>query len=461
MKIISSISGLRATLVEGKFDNLLVYKYTSAICKLFPSGLILIGRDGRPSGLEIEEFIAQTLNYFKRDYVLLGLVPTPTVQLMVEELDAIIGISITASHNPAEWNGLKFINSNGIFLNADENKLLLEIISEQNIKQIPDTIQFNEDLTIAYKNKLAIEKHIKKILDLHIDGIKLDIDEIKSKKFKVSLDAINSSGSFIIPELLEELGCEVNKINCNGDGEFVHQPEPLPENLFELAQKVASFNSDIGFAIDPDGDRLVLINEKGKPIKEEFTIVLSIWAYLELCKNPREVSIVVNHSTTQLVEKIAERFGAKVHRSPVGEINVVEKMKEINAQIGGEGSGGVILRDFHLGRDAIAGIVLILLLLARKQKKISEIIEELPTTIMKKVKLEFEDDFEKMINLTIPQFKKEKCIQEDGVKFIGPEYWVQLRKSNTEPILRIIAESNTEFSTNVLIDKIFGIVKNI
>ncbi len=461
MKIISSISGLRATLNEGKFDNLLVFKYISAICKLYPKRLIVIGRDGRPSGIEIEKFIAKTLIYFQRDFVLLGLVPTPTVQIMVEELKAIIGISITASHNPEEWNGLKFIKSDGIFLNALDNKILLETISEHNITEIPDDITTNTDIIFPDKNKFAINTHINKILNLHIDNIPVDLQIIKNKNFKVALDAINSSGSYIIPQLLKSLNCEVVKINCEGNGEFVHQPEPLAENLLDLGQKVVESQSDIGLAIDPDGDRLVLINEYGKPIKEEFTIVLSVWSFLQLSKNPQNVIVVVNHSTTQLVEQIAERYGARVYRAPVGEINVVEKMKELNAEIGGEGSGGVIIRDFHLGRDASAGIILVLLLLASSGKKISELVDELPKSVMKKVKLEFDDNFEKLIDLTIPHFKKEKCIKEDGLKFIGSDYWVQLRKSNTEPILRIIAESSTEFSTNVLIDKIFGIVKNI
>lgn len=461
MKVISSISGLRATLNEGIFDSLLVYKYLSAICKIYPTGIFVIGRDGRPSGIEIEKFIAQILSFYNREYVLLGLVPTPTVQIMVEELNAIVGISITASHNPDEWNGLKFINKDGVFFNAADNELLLQTIKEQNLTAIPEEIKSYIDYEITYKNEFAIDTHLNRILNLHIDGVKLDIDLIKNHNLKVVVDAINASGSFIIPKLLEILNCELFKINCNGDGKFVHKPEPLPENLSELAQKVFETNYDIGFAIDPDGDRLVLINEKGKPIKEENTIVLAILSYLELCANPEEVRIVVNHSTTQLVERVAEKFGAKVFRAPVGEINVVEKMKEVKAQIGGEGSGGVILTGFHLGRDAIAGIVLILILLAKKGKKLSEIIDELPITIMKKVKIEFEDDFEKLINLTKFQFKKENCIQEDGLKFIGPDYWVQLRKSNTEPILRIIAESTSEFSTNILIDKIFGIVKNL
>lgn len=461
MKVISSISGLRATLIDGKFNNLLVYRYISALCSVYPKGKFVVGRDGRPSGEAIEILIAKIFSYYNREFILLGIVPTPTIQLMVEEFQAVCGISITASHNPEDWNGLKFINSQGIFFNAEENKQLHQAIESANLLDIPEEILKIDIPAGKNFNEIAIETHINKALNLSIGEKKLDINKIKERNLKITVDAINASGSVIVPKLLEQLNCEVYKINCNGNGEFVHHPEPLPEHLIELANKTASIKADIGFAVDPDGDRLVLINENGKPISEELTIVLAVQSFLELSPNPSEIVIVVNHSTTQIVEKIAEEYGATVHRAPVGEINVVEKMKEVNANIGGEGSGGIIIRDFHLGRDAIAGIVLILNLLATTGKRISQLTEELPKSVMKKVKIEFNDDFDKLIAITIPHFKREECINTDGLKFIGPDYWVQLRKSNTEPILRIIAESNSEFTTNILIDKIFGIVKTL
>jgi len=459
MKVISSISGLRATLDEGKFDKLLIYRYISALCEMYPQGLIVIGRDGRPSGIEIEDTLVKILNYFGRNYIVCGIIPTPTVQVMVEHLGAILGISITASHNPAEWNGLKFINSQGVFFNSNENKLLLEIIEKQKINKIPNEIlDTNTPIKHIFSDE-AIYVHIQKAFSLNIGENLIDFDAIKRKNFKVVVDAINSSGSIIIPKLLDELNCQVNKINCEANGDFVHQPEPLPENLTELAVKVTEYGADLGIAVDPDADRLVLINEQGKPISEEMTVVLSVWSYLLISDNPSEVKIVVNHSTTQLVEEIAKQFGAKVFRASVGEINVVHKMKQLNAQIGGEGSGGVILSNFHYGRDAIAGIVLILNLLSKTNKKISELVSQLPKSIMKKVKLEFEGNFELLKEKMMSHFKREKCINEDGLKFIGQDYWVQLRKSNTEPILRVIAESTSEFTTNILIDKIFGIIK--
>lgn len=459
MKVISSISGLRATLDEGNFDKLLIYKYISALCEIYPNGLIVIGRDGRPSGEDIQNTLENILNYFRRDYFICGIVPTPTVQIMVERTNAAIGISITASHNPAEWNGLKFINSKGIFFNLAENKLLLDTIEKQKIETLPIEIHNSISSSPNEINNEAIDFHIQKALNLKIGKNKIDLEEIRKNNFKVVVDAINSSGSIIIPKLLKELNCQVHQINCKPNGLFVHQPEPLPENLTELAEKVSHFQADLGIAVDPDGDRLVLINEKGKPISEELTIVLSVWSYLLLNDNPKEVKIVVNHSTTQLVDLIANKYGAEVFRTPVGEINVVEKMMEINAEIGGEGSGGVILRDFHLGRDAIAGIVLILNLLTQTNKKVSELVELLPKSTIKKVKLEFNGNFDLLKEKVEAHFKKEQSIDEDGVKFIGTDYWVQLRKSNTEPIIRIIAESTSEFFTNILIDKVLGIIK--
>lgn len=459
MKIISSISGLRATLEEGKFDTLLIYRYITALCEIYPQGLIVIGRDGRPSGEDIENTLVQILNYFGRKYLVCGIIPTPTVQLMVEHTGAVLGISVTASHNPAEWNGLKFINSQGIFFNSTENDILIKTIEKQKIDVVPPEIFTPINRISNNSANEAINVHINKALSSTIGNNPIDLGSIKSRNFKVVVDAINSSGSVIIPKLLEELNCQVHKINCEANGKFVHHPEPLPENLTELAASVARIGADLGIAVDPDADRLVLINEQGKPISEEMTIVLSIWSYLLSSEEPSKISIVVNHSTTQLVEILARKFGAKVFRAPVGEINVVEKMKQVSAQIGGEGSGGVIWSDFHYGRDAIAGIILILNLLAKTNKKISELVAELPKSIIKKVKIEFNGNYELLKEKTISHFSREKCITEDGIKFIGPDYWVQLRKSNTEPILRIIAESTSEFTTNILIDKLFGIIK--
>jgi Phosphomannomutase len=261
MKVISSISGLRATLDEGKFDKLLIYRYISALCEMYPQGLIVIGRDGRPSGIEIEDTLVKILNYFGRNYIVCGIIPTPTVQVMVEHLGAILGISITASHNPAEWNGLKFINSQGVFFNSNENKLLLEIIEKQKINKIPNEIlDTNTPIKHIFSDE-AIYVHIQKAFSLNIGENLIDFDAIKRKNFKVVVDAINSSGSIIIPKLLDELNCQVNKINCEANGDFVHQPEPLPENLTELAVKVTEYGADLGIAVDPDADRLVLIND--------------------------------------------------------------------------------------------------------------------------------------------------------------------------------------------------------
>lgn len=460
--IISSISGLRAILNEGRFKTDLLVQYISAINTIYPQGKIVIGRDGRPSGKEMEEMIANILKIFNREFILLGIVPTPTVQIMTIDKNATIGISITASHNGIEWNGLKFINERGIFFNKTENERLIEAVKKQKVDEIIAKIDHIEANRCKYITEEAINTHITKAKEIGFAGNKINLDEIRAKGFKVAVDAINSSGSVIIPKLLEDLNCSVTAINCLGTGEFVHPPEPLPENLTELAAKTRESKADLGIAVDPDADRLVLIDENGRQISEEMTIVLAIWSFLEnFSKEGHNITAVVNHSTTQLVEVVAEWYDAEVFRSPVGEINVVDKMIATNSAIGGEGSGGVIVKDFHLGRDSIAGIVLILSLLAKTGKKISELIAELPKSAMKKVKLEFTGDFEQLKIDAKKEFSKEICLEEDGLKFIGNNYWVQMRKSNTEPILRIIAESNSDFFTNILIDKVLGVVKHI
>ncbi len=466
MAIIRSISGLRATLVDGVFDDNLIYIYIYSLLKLYPEGKFVIGRDGRPSGIAMQEFIAKIMTHYNREFILIGLVPTPTVQLIVEEVGAICGISITASHNPEDWNGLKFINSNGVFFDAAENQKLWNIIDSQKLISIPDEIYKIDISNITIQNDWAIDTHINKMLNLQSNNANFNsntnfnLELVKAKEYRVVVDAVNASGSIIIPQLLSELGCTVFKLNCEGNGEFTHKPEPLPENLSELAEAVVSMNADVGIAVDPDGDRLVIIDENGKPIGEENSIVLAVWSYLKNHKNPENARIVVNHSTTQNVEYVAKMFNSKVERSPVGEINVVNKMKEIDAEIGGEGSGGIILRDFHLGRDAVSGIYLLMNFLAQNSVSISTIINKLPKTHIKKVKIEFSHSIEEIAPQIKSLFKTEKCIEEDGLKFIGEDYWLQIRKSNTEPIIRIISEGTDETPPTNLIDKVFSIIKH-
>jgi phosphomannomutase len=440
MSIIFSISGLRATFSDNSLSKELIKQYALAFHQFCKSGEIVIGRDGRPSGKWIEETLIEIFESVGRQYFSIGIVPSPTVQFITEKHNAAGGISITASHNPDDWNGLKFINSQGTFLNQTENNQLNELLKNIEIKDFPDISIKIDKNEIIENNKNSINEHIDAILNLPFLKTSLK-QKISKRKFKVIVDAVNSSGSFIVPLFLEKLGVEVNKLYCDGSGVFPHLPEPITDNLFDLRKAVKEHNADMGIAVDPDADRLVLIDEKGEPIGEENTIVLSIYSLLLMTDKVEAAKVVVNHSTTMSVEYIAQKFNAIVERSPVGEINVVNKMKEIQAIIGGEGSGGVILPACHYGRDSLAGLILLFSLLAIKEKNLSEIVSELPKYFMLKTKILFNDSIDTIIDKVKQSFKINKIILEDGVKIYFDEGWLQLRKSNTEPIVRIIGES--------------------
>lgn len=448
MPIIRSISGLRATISDGCLNSELIREYIFAYTNCIQSEQVVIGRDGRPSGEGIEQEIIDILTSLGLDVVDLGIVPTPTVQIITEESKASGGIVITASHNPADWNGLKFINQNGIFFDENENALLWNYLDNG----IPPRQHSSKIGQIARLHN-AIDIHINKILDLQI------WNHIEQSPILATVDAVNSSGSHAVPKLLERIGCSVDRLYCDGSGNFPHIPEPVPENLTDLSDAVHKAKSQIGIAVDPDADRLVLMDEMGNAIGEENTIVLAIWSVLELSKNPKDISIVVNHSTTQSVEEIAAKYGASVYRSPVGEINVVKKMQQTCSIIGGEGSGGVIYAPLHYGRDSLIGISLILALMWKLKKKLSELKSMIPMNYMVKTKIPFSGDFTQLNEQIRPQFYKNQINNEDGIKIYFPHSWVQIRKSNTEPIIRIIAEAKTEDLTRELIEKIKKIIK--
>ena len=450
MPIVHSISGLRATQNDGLSPEL-INKYISAFSKILPNGPVVVGRDGRQSGKWIEDIVLNTFTNSGREVRLLNVVPTPTVQLMVEHSDAIGGIVITASHNPSEWNGLKFIGGNGVFLDEQWNRKLWNEV---------DLISSYDALSKTNENKIyidkAIEQHIDKILSLQI-FTKTDIlNTLRKKRFKIVVDAVNASGSRSIPMLLEKFGCEVIKLYCDESGIFPHTPEPLPENLKDLADAVKVYNADLGIAVDPDADRLVLIDDTGSSIGEENTIVLCTESVLEmknLLTDFIDYNVVVNHSTTRRVEEIAEKYDAKVFRSPVGEINVVKKMKEVNAIIGGEGSGGVILPECHYGRDSLVGSALILTLIARRNISLSELVKELPHYDMLKTKKQFSGNIDSIIGNLIKEFPDGIPLKEDGIKINFPTKWVQLRASNTEPIVRLIAEAKSYLEAKELLNR--------
>ena len=432
-----SISGVRGVFGESLTPDVIV-KYAGAFAEYCNHGKIVIGRDGRITGKIIGNIVSSTLLAMGSDVVALGVAPTPTIAIATEQLHARGGISITASHNPMEWNGLKFIGKNGVFLNAEENTRLWNIADSQRFHY-------------AAWNKIGKNLADDSFLRQHIDMVKnlpyLDVEQIKQKKFKVVVDCINAAGGVIVPELLRELGCDVIEMNCDLSGVFARTPEPLPENLLGLCSRVKEEGADLGIAVDPDVDRLVLITEKGEPFGEENTITAAIKFVLEHKSRTRTLnpSVVVNLSTTRAVEDIARQYNAKVLRTPVGEINVVQEMRNCSAIIGGEGSGGVILPAVHYGRDAIVGIGLIMQQLAEFGGTLSEYKSTLPEYFIAKLKIDLagkslEQVFDSLKSL---HAKNGKVTTNDGLKLDFPDSWVHLRKSNTEPIVRIIAEART------------------
>lgn len=394
-----------------------------------------MGRDGRLMGDEVSAVVVYTLSIAGFEVIDIGVVPTPTVQLAVEKLKAAGGIAVTASHNPQEWNGLKFLDSDGTFLKSKQ-------IDEVKKNLLTNKFAFvNIDKPAKVKEDTAwIDKHIDYVLKLDY----INAAKIKRRKFKVVVDAVNASGSVIVPKLLKKLGCEVVELYCSGSGKFPHLPEPLPHNLKLLSAGVRKHKADIGLAIDPDGDRLVLICEDGKPFIEENTIVTVVRNVLKHSK--KKNNVCVNMSTTRAVEDVAKVYGAKVSRTPVGEINVVNEMKRVKAIVGGEGSGGVIVPKVHYGRDASVGVALVLNELADFKGKVSEYKNSIPQYHIEKAKIETKGDPSKLLKRIEKEYKKKDCkvSKLDGVKLDFAEYWIHLRKSNTEPIIRIITEAKSK-----------------
>jgi phosphomannomutase len=453
MALMVSISGIRGVVGETLTPETIV-KYASAYAAYCNRGHIIVGRDGRITGKNVLDIVSSTLQQMGCDVTDLGICPTPTVALAVEKLKAAGGISITASHNPMIWNGLKFFASTGLFLDADENRNFWNL-AEQPAKYAAWDKQGKYTLKETF-----LDEHINEVLSLSCINVK----EIRARKFKVVLDCVNSAGGIIVPRLLTKLGCKITPINCEMTGIFGHTPEPIPENLTSLCTKVIDQRTDIGIAVDPDVDRLVLINEKGEPFGEEYTIASCTKFILERYSeqdvksqsdNQQSLKVVVNLSTTRAVEDIATHFGASTLRTPVGEINVAKKMKEAGAVIGGEGSGGVILPEVHLGRDAIVGIALVLQHLTDFGGTLSELKAALPQYYITKGKVGLGTlNPDAILKQLAAQYSVSDTINtDDGLKIDFPESWVHLRKSNTEPIIRIIAEAHTKAEADELVKK--------
>lgn len=442
MPLMISISGIRGVIGESLTPEAVV-KYAGAFasyCRERGSSppSVILGRDGRVTGSFVAPLVRSALTARGVHVRDIGICPTPTVQLAVERGGASGGIAVTASHNPLEWNGLKFMASSGMFLDGGENRDLWRIAES------PGAYVPWDSLGTYRREEEWLERHIDAVLGLEC----MNIETIRRRRFRIVLDCVNAAGGLIVPRLLERLGCEVVPLNCDVSGVFAHTPEPIPENLTSLASSVRAEHADLGIAVDPDVDRLVLITEKGEPYSEEYTIASAVEFVLrrnDERRPPLPASVVVNLSTTRAVDDIARAHRALVIRTPVGEINVAKRMKETGALIGGEGSGGVILPDVHLGRDAIVGIGLLLQLLAESGTTLSGLKATLPAYQIAKGKMELRGvSPEDVLERIRERHAGDGIVNtDDGLKFDFPDHWVHLRKSNTEPIVRIIAEAHT------------------
>ena len=443
-----SVSGIRGIVGDG-LDPHVIVKFVSAYADFCGKGKIVLGSDGRISGDMVRNIAIGTLLAKGNDVIDIGICPTPTVLFNVRNLKAVGGIQISASHNPNEWNALKLLNRNGEFMSPEENAQMLKLLD-------------SSDKTFKPWNKLGKLTQYEKGLDDHIKVVLnmkyIDKSKIKKRKFKVLLDCVNGAGAYSMPKLLEKLGCKVTAINSEKSGIFPRLPEPIPENLKATMSAVKKNKVDIGIVVDPDVDRLVLITEKGKPFSEENTITQAAAFYLSKKKG----NVVVNLSTTRAVDDVAEKYGGKVFRSAVGEANVVKKMKEVKAIIGGEGSGGVIVPSVNFGRDALVGTVIMLQHLLEFGGKMSELKKSLPQYFITKKKIELGSvSPDEVIKSLAEKYKNENINLEDGLRIDFIDSWVHFRKSNTEPIIRIITEAKTKDESETLSQKYFDEIKNL
>ena len=439
-RLMVSISGLRGE-VGSTLTPEIIVRYTQAFAKFVKDGKVVLGRDSRVSGPFIADLVRGTLVASGCQVIDIDIVPTPTVQLEVEHHQAAGGIAITASHNPIQWNGLKFMGSDGRFLPPAQAQQVYQMADRNE-----SSLQGWENLGSVIFDDQAIERHIEKVLNISF----LDVEAIRKRKFKVAVDTVNGAGGRIIPQLLEALGCEVIAINQEPNGRFAHTPEPLPENLIQLSEAVRQHGADVGFAVDPDVDRCAIVDNEGQPIGEEYTLAIAT----KLVFSKQLGRMVVNMSTSRASEDIARYYNCMFVRSKVGESNVAEKMKEIDAIIGGEGNGGVILPEVHLGRDAPVAVALTLQALLEHGGTMKELKASLPQYEMVKKKVSIEGmDPDQILQQMADKYKDQQINTLDGLKIDFEDSWVHLRKSNTEPIVRVIAEAPTLEQAEELADR--------
>lgn len=466
MTLIKSISGIRGT-IGGKAGDALtpldVVRFTSAFGTIIKGEkqdcTVVVGRDARISGDMVNRLVTGTLVGLGINVIDLGLSTTPTVEMAVTMEQADGGIILTASHNPKQWNALKLLNGAGEFISDELGKKVLALAE----KEAFDYAQVDKLGTVTLKTDY-IQKHIDKILGMEL----VDVEAIKSRNFKVVVDAVNSTGGIAVPMLLKALGVkEVIEVYCTPDGKFPHNPEPLPENLHEISTQVKRNNADLGIVVDPDVDRLALVSEDGSMFGEEYTLVavadyvLKNISTASLEKSGLKKNTVSNLSSTRALRDVTEKHGGHYSASAVGEVNVVQLMKETNAVIGGEGNGGVIVPELHYGRDALAGIALFLSHLAKFGKICSMLRESYPDYFIAKKKIELtpEINIDKLLGNIQHKYQNQPINTVDGVKIEFDKEWVHLRRSNTEPIIRIYAESQSETTANNLAEKLIEDMK--
>lgn len=457
MTLIKSISGIRGTIGGATKDNLTpvdTVKFAAAYGTIIKEGKssckVVLGRDARLSGDMISGLVVNTLIGLGIDVIDLGLSTTPTVEMAVPELKAHGGIILTASHNPKQWNALKLLNEKGEFISAEIGAKVLELAEMEAF-----TFAEVDDLGTYSTDDTQMEKHVDAILKLPY----VNIDAVKNAGFRVVVDAVNSTGGIFIPYLLKRLGVECVELYCEPTGHFPHNPEPLPAHLTDLSNKIVEEKADFGITVDPDVDRLAMVCEDGSMFGEEYTLV----AVADYVLSVKKGNTVSNLSSTRALSDISAKHGVEYFASAVGEVNVVEKMKAVNAVIGGEGNGGVILPELHYGRDALVGIAIFLSLLAEKKMSCLELRNSYPNYEISKNKIQLQPgmDIDGILSSVEDKYKHEKVNTIDGVKIDFSEGWVHLRKSNTEPIIRVYSESTSLDRANELAQAIIDHVNEL
>ena len=459
MTLIKSISGIRGTIGGAQGDNLTpidIVKFTTAYVRFMSEKhqgkrlTIVLGRDARISGTMVNDIIEGTLLGCGADVINVGLCTTPGTEMAVITHKADGGIIITASHNPKQWNALKLLNEKGEFLNDAEGKRVLAL-AEDEAFVFPEIDAIGKVVSREDFNST----HIQQVLALDL----VDVEAVKARKFKVVVDAVNSIGGVVIPQLLKELGCEVVELNCEPNGEFAHNPEPLPENLTEISEVIRREKADLGVVVDPDVDRLALVNEDGTMFGEEYTLV----AVADYILSKQVGNTVSNLSSSRALSDVTVAHGGEYNASAVGEVNVVKKMKDTGAIIGGEGNGGVIYPALHYGRDALVGVALFLTYLVERGLKMTELRATYPAYFASKNKIQLTPaiDVDKVLLEMKERYVTERVNDIDGVKIDFAENWVHLRKSNTEPIIRVYTEAKSMAEADALAQKIMGEIKEI